>query len=51
MTDRPAAALRIDYDVGVPMRDGVLLLADAIARPPPAGPPVILIRTPYDEHS
>ncbi|MGW5715272.1 CocE/NonD family hydrolase [Amycolatopsis sp. NPDC003865] len=42
-------AIRIEYDVPVPMRDGVVLRAD-VYRPEGDGPwPVIVARTPYDK--
>jgi putative CocE/NonD family hydrolase len=45
-----AHAMRIDRDVAVPMRDGVLLRAD-LYRPAGAGPfPVLVFRTPYGKH-
>jgi putative CocE/NonD family hydrolase len=45
---RKTRSVAIDYDVAVPMRDGVLLRADVLR---PAGGdrwPVVMIRTPYD---
>lgn len=42
-------SIKIEYDVPVPMRDGVILRAD-IYRPEENGPwPVIVARTPYDK--
>jgi uncharacterized protein len=44
------ASVRIDRDVGVPMRDGVVLRAD-VYRPDRAGKfPVLVFRTPYGKH-
>ena len=41
--------LKIEYNVPVPMRDGVVLRAD-VYRPEGDGPwPVIVARTPYDK--
>ncbi len=43
-----STTIQIDYDVRVPMRDGVTLSAD-VYRPKDGRPaPVILVRTPYD---
>jgi uncharacterized protein len=45
----PKAAIAIEYNVPVPMRDGTVLAADLFR---PAGPgryPVIVVRTPYDK--
>jgi len=44
------ARTRIDFDVRVPMHDGVTLSAD-VYRPAAAGPyPVLLYRTPYNKN-
>src|SRR5436190_21240926 len=46
--DRSSEAPRVERGVGVPMRDGVKLVAD-VYLPAGRGPwPVILIRTPYN---
>ncbi|MBM4218843.1 MAG: CocE/NonD family hydrolase [Gammaproteobacteria bacterium] len=46
----PAAALEVDRDVAVPMRDGVVLRAD-LYRPTSDGRfPVLVFRTPYGKH-
>jgi len=48
VTAPPAPSIVMEYDVRIPMRDGVTLSAD-IYRPEGGGPvPVILVRTPYD---
>ena len=45
------AAMVVDLDVKVPMRDDVVLRAD-VYRPPGGGPfPVLLYRTPYGKHN
>ena len=49
--ETPATAMAIERDVGVPMRDGVILRAD-LYRPPGPGPfPVLVYRTPYDRRA
>lgn len=46
--EAPAYAVKMEYDVRMPMRDGVTLSAD-VYRPDATGRfPVILVRTPYD---
>ena len=43
------SSVRVDFNVAVPMRDGIILYAD-IYRPEGLGPfPVLLQRTPYDK--
>ncbi len=41
-------AVKMEYDVRIPMRDGVELSADVYRPDAPGGFPVILVRTPYD---
>jgi putative CocE/NonD family hydrolase len=42
-------AVAVEYDISVPMRDGVVLKAD-VYRPATSGKhPVVLVRTPYDK--
>jgi uncharacterized protein len=43
-----STAIRIEYDVRVPMRDGTTLSADVYRPKGDAPVPVILVRTPYD---
>ncbi|GAB3001347.1 hypothetical protein GCM10023080_078990 [Streptomyces pseudoechinosporeus] len=42
------AGVTIEYDVPVPMRDGVVLRADVHRLEGPGSWPVIVSRTPYD---
>lgn len=46
--DRDDYPVKIEYDLRVPMRDGVTLSADVYRPDAPGRFPVILVRTPYD---
>jgi putative CocE/NonD family hydrolase len=51
MAGGPVCAERVDTDVAVPMRDGVVLRADVL-RPDQGGPfPVLVYRTPYGKEN
>ena len=43
----PAAAIQIERNVAVPMRDGVVLRADVYSPDEPGPHPVLVLRTPY----